>query len=206
MKKFFSVLLCITVMMCSVAGCGQGKKPSDKSNESDSNSVTADDSSTEASTGELDWNEAKKDITFDGKKIDFPFSVNDLGENYKMKYIYDSAFGDKSCDGEVVKINSDGSESTACYLTFYDLTADEYTDDTKCTEIRSRKPLTVQGIGEGSSLEDAEKLWGKPYKTDKVFAFYLSKSGTERIALKYDTETNKVESVYITLNFKEEWL
>ncbi len=206
-RKILGFILCMIITAGAMTGCGQSKESSDKSAKSGSYSVSEskyDSSSSEVSTGKLDWNEAKKDITFDGNKIDFPFSVNDLGEGYKMKYIYDSAFGDKSCSGEVVTVDSDGSEFTSCYLSFDDLTADEYTDDTKCTSILSPNDLTVQGIGKGSSLEDAEKLWGKPYKKDDIFAFFLSKSGTERIELKYDTETDKVKSVYITLNFKEE--
>ena len=186
------------MLMCSAVGCG-----ADKSNSSSTSESKSDSSLSEASTGSFDWNEVKNDITLDGKKIDFPFSVNDLGEGYKMKYIYDSAFGDKSCSGEVVMINPDGSESTSCYLIFDDLTADEYNDDVKCSSISNPKDLSVQGIGEGSSLEEAEKIFGKPYKKDEIFAFYLSTTGNERIELKYDTETDKVKTVYITLNFKE---
>lgn len=206
-KNILSFILCMIITACAMTACGHDKGTGNKSEEVDNYSVSTgndDNSLSEVSIGEFAWNVVKKDITFDGKKIDFPFSVNDLGEGYKMSYIYDSAFGDKICDGEVVRINSDGSESMACFLSFDGLTADEYTDDTKCTRISVTEDLIVQGIGKGSSLEDAEKLWGKPYKKDDIFAFFLSKSGTERIELKYDTETDKVKSVYITLNFKEE--
>lgn len=204
MKKIFSVLLCITVMMCSAAGCGQGKKPSDKSNESDSNSVTVDDSSTEASTDGFDWNEVKKDITLDGKKIDFPFSMNDLGEGYEMPNVSDDFFGENSCHGLVEKTDEYGASSWICTLYFDGLKSDEYNDDIKCTRITAADTLTVQGIGKGSSLEDAEKLFGTPYEKDDFIAFYLSKTGTERIEINYDSETNKVKAVEITLNFKEE--
>lgn len=89
----------------------------------------------EISTGKLDWNIAKKDITFDGKKIDFPFSVNDLGESYKMYSVYDTPLFDKCCSRRVVRINEDGLEAISCMLFFDNIIADEYNDDVKCSSM-----------------------------------------------------------------------
>ena len=195
-RKILSLFLCSVMLAGAACGCGV-----DNNLEPDS---TADSVGTTENLSEgFDWEKVKQDITFDGRKIDFPFCVNDLGKGYEMDYIYDSLFEEKCCDGAVVKVNDDGSEEKVCYLFFDGITAEEYTDDTKCSDISHADSLIVQGIGEGSSLDDAEKVFGKPYKSDEVFYFYLSKTGTERIELKYDKETKNVKSVQITLNFKE---
>ena len=186
------------MLMCSAVGCGADKSTSSSTPESKSDS-----SLSEASTGSFDWNEVKNDITLDGKKIDFPFSVNDLGEGYEMSNVTDDFFGENNCHGLVEKTDENGASSWICTLFFDNLKSDEYNDDIKCSRITAAQTLTVQGIGRDSSLEDAEKLFGKPYKKDDITAFYLSKNGTERIEINYDSETNKVKGVEITLNFKE---
>ncbi len=87
---------------------------------------------------------------------------------------------------------------------FFDgITAEEYTDDTKCSDISHADSLTVQGIGKGSTLEDAEKIFGAPYKSDDIFFYYLSKTGTERIELKCGENTKEVKNIEITFDFKE---
>ena len=62
---------------------------------------------------------------------------------------------------------------------------------------------TFSDIFKNHSNEDAEKIFGKPNKSDDVTKYYLSKSGKERIELYYDSETNKVTEVQLTLNPKE---
>ena len=89
---------------------------------------------------------------------------------------------------------------------FYGVKADDYNSSVKCSSIAFAPTLYVQGIGKGSSMEDAEKVLGKPYDTDKVANYYLSKSGKERITIYYDEETNKVEQIQIKCSVNEERL
>ena len=184
-RKILSVFLCTVMLAGAACGCGV-----DNNSEPDS---TADSVGTTENLSEgFDWEKVKQDITFEGKKIDFPFCVNDLGKGYEMDYIYDSLFEEKCCDGAVVKVNDDGSEEKVCYLFFDGITAEEYTDDTKCTRISNPESLIVQGIGKGSTLEEAEKIFGTPYKSNDIFFYYLSKTGTERIELRCDKNTKEV--------------
>ena len=195
-RKILSLFLCSVMLAVAACGCGV-----DNNSEPDSTADSV--GATENLSEGFDWEKVKQDITFEGKKIDFPFCVNDLGKGYEMDYIYDSLFEEKCCDGAVVKVNDDGSETKVCYLFFDGITAEEYTDDTKCTRISNPESLTVQGIGKGSTLEEAEKIFGTPYKSNDIFFYYLSKTGTERIELRCDKNTKEVKNIEITLNFKE---
>ena len=198
------LLLCSLIYISAFVGCGNESSKTDVSDNPNSTSQEQNVISSENSSEGFDWETVKQDITLDGKKIDVPFSVNDLGEGYKMGAVSDDYLGENSCHGLLKKSDENGANSWVCTLYFDGLKSDEYNDDIKCTRITAADTLTVQGIGEGSSLEDAEKLFGTPYEKTDLFAFYLSKSETERIEIRYDSETNKVERVDITLNFQEE--
>lgn len=201
-KQVFINVLCILIAAGALSGCEKKENVSDVSS-SESIVVTNSDTSSDGMSEGFDWETVKKDITLDGMKIDFPFSVNDLGEGYEIPYVTDDLMGENSCFGTVEKQGEYTSE-TICTVFFDEIKSDKYNDDVKCSSIAFADSLTVQGIKIGSSIEDAEKLFGKPNKSDDVTKYYLSKSGKERIELYYDSETNKVTEVQLTLNPKED--
>lgn len=201
-KQVFINVLCILIAAGALSGCEKKENVSDVSS-SESKVVTNSDTSSDGISEGFDWETVKKDITLDGMKIDFPFSVNDLGEGYEIPRIVDDLMGENSCFGTVEKQGEYTSEDI-CEVFFDNMKSDEYNDDVKCSSIAFADSLTVQGIKIGSSIEEAEKIFGTPYKTDSVTKYYLSKSGKERIELYYDSETNKVTEVQLTLNPKED--
>lgn len=192
--KTIPLLLSILLAVSPLAGCS-GRSP-------ETDPSAADTASQEQSgdvSGGFDWETVRQDITLDGMKIAFPFSVKDLGDDYEIRYVTDDLMGENNCYGTVEKKGEYTSE-TICMVFFDGIRSDAYDENVKCTRISSADTLTVQGIRIGSSLEDAEKLFGKPYWTGNDEKHYLSKSGKERIELYYDAETNKVTEVQITLN------
>ena len=182
-----------------LSGCGKNEKPSDLS---ESQPASAADSDQSLSEG-FDWETIRHNITLDGRKIDVPFSVNDLGEGYGISTINDDLFGENSCYGTVEKPGEYTSESV-CMVFFDGIKADSYNNDVKCSRISFADTLTVCGIGAGSSVKDTEELFGSPCKTDDTAKYFLSKSGKERIEIYYDPETDKVTEVQLNLNFKED--
>lgn len=195
-KQLFSIALGVLMVSALLSGCGKNENSSEVSG---SQSTTASDMDSSLSEG-FDWETVKQNITIDGKKIDFPFSVNDLGGDYEINNVID--WGEKNCQGLVVK--KDEKETWVCTLYFDDYSAEDYNDNVKCTSIMFANSLTVQDIGVGTAKEEADKVFGQPYKTDEKTLYYLSKNGTERIDVCYDPDTDKVTEVDIFLNFKEE--
>lgn len=197
-KQLLSISLSVLVVSSLLSGCG---KKEDSSDLSESQSITASDSETTLSEG-FDWETVKQDITLDGRKIDVPFSVNDLGEGYKISSVNDDLFGENSCYGTVEK--QDGYNSASVCMVFFDgIKSDSYNNDVKCTRISFADTLTVSGIGAGSAMKDAEKIFGNPYMSDDSAKYFLSKSGKERIEIYYDSETDKVKEIQLNLNFNE---
>ena len=195
-KQILYAALCMLMASCALSSCGSNKKESSVS-ESQSTSAVG---STSSSDG-FDWDIVKQDITRDGNKIDFPCSANDLGKDYIMSKINDDLFGENMCYGSVDK-PGEYTNTMICMVYFYGVKADDYNSSVKCSSIAFAPTLYVQGIGEGSSMEDAEKVFGKPYDTNEVANYYLSKSGKERITIYYDEETNKVEQIQIKCSVK----
>ena len=74
--------------MLAGAACGCGV---DNNSEPDSTAESV--GATENLSEGFDWEKVKQDITFEGKKIDFPFCVNDLGEGYEMDYLMEYSTG-----------------------------------------------------------------------------------------------------------------
>lgn len=197
-KQLLSISLSVLVVSSLLSGCG---KKEDSSSLSESQSTTVSDSETTLSEG-FDWETVKQDITLDGRKIDVPFSVNDLGEGYKISSVNDDLLGENSCYGTVEK--QDGYSSASVCMVFFDgIKSDSYNNDVKCTRISFADTLTVNGIGAGSAMKDAEKIFGNPYMSDDSAKYFLSKSGKERIEIYYDSGTDKVKEIQLNLNFNE---
>ena len=135
-----------------LTGCGKNEGSSDLS---ESQSVSASDSGQSLSEG-FDWETVRHNITLDGRKIDVPFSVNDLGEGYEIPTVNDDLFGEDSCYGTVEKPGEYYPEQV-CMVFFDGIKADSYSNDAKCTRISFADTLTVCGIGAGSSVKNAEE-------------------------------------------------
>ena len=84
-RKILSLFLCSVMLAGAACGCGSD-------NNSNPDSIADSVGTTENISEGFDWEKVKQDITFEGRKIDFPFCVNDLGKGYEMDYIYDSLF------------------------------------------------------------------------------------------------------------------
>lgn len=198
-KRLLWISLGAVIVSSLLTGCGKNEGSSDLS---ESQSVSASDSGQSLSEG-FDWETVRHNITLDGRKIDVPFSVNDLGEGYEIPTVNDDLFGEDSCYGTVEKPGEYYPEQV-CMVFFDGIKADSYSNDAKCTRISFADTLTVCGIGAGSSVKDAEETFGSPSMTDDTAMYFLSKSGKERIEIYYDTATDKVKEVQLNLNFKED--
>ena len=198
-QKRLPLILSAFIAISFLTGCANESQNTNRSDTSYAESQEQTDLTSDTQADGFDWESVRQDITLDGRKIDFPFSVNNLDKGYEIPYVTDDLFGENACYGTVEKPGEYVSE-TVCMVFFDGIKSDQYNDDVKCTRISSADSLMIQGIGKGSSFEDAEKILGKPYQSDDSARYYLSKSGNERIEVYYDAEdTDKVSEVQITI-------
>ena len=100
MKKRISMVLIMLMLTLTMVGCGDKAKEESttKATEESSNVSTekqdeAESMSGESAESEFDFSQVFDNIEINGKKVPFPFCLNDLGEGYEFKYIVDMQDG-----------------------------------------------------------------------------------------------------------------
>ena len=163
--------------------------------------------STLETTGKFDWDKAMSDFYIDDIKMKYPFSESVLGE--KFIFNVDEArytSGDEYGDGWLT-IVVDHKDHTSWWIfeaRYNGVTKETYKPDLAPDKIYSIPEPVIQGIKEGTLMEDVYALWGKPDETEETVissprtkVYYYGKEDGQRLCLRYDNTTNKVESIEI---------
>ena len=103
-------VICIAALMLALAfsGCGEKEKKADTTTVTKENETTTETKEgTSQSESEFDFSQVYDNIELNGKKIPFPFTLNDLGEEYDFKWdvvdMGDGLYGaDLAHNGETV--------------------------------------------------------------------------------------------------------
>ena len=112
-----SLLIVALMMMFVIAGCGDKNDSKEKETTTAGSTIagSVEENTKEnvegtvgdkESNGDFDFSQVFDNIEINGKKVPFPFTLNDLGEGYEFGYIVDmgdGSFGtDLMYDGKVV--------------------------------------------------------------------------------------------------------
>ncbi len=218
-KKPISALLA-AVMLCGLTGCSNeetSERISDEFSVSQSGEESYFQSETENIGGDLDFDNAVKSITIFGREVSFPFSINDLGEDFSLKEENMTTYGGStSCDllyqgkaiGTVTFADTDDLGSAQISdLMFGFIARDQgVTDELKELLYEKRgwysDPIEAEiaGLNFRSEISDAEKLLGAPEETkDDSVTF---KAETDGAYLKVEFYCGKVN--YISISLKGE--
>lgn len=214
MKKLLAFGLA-AVLACGFCGCANEESSSQTSSapQSVSTAVSSETSVKETANGDFDWDKAMSDFYIDDKKMikmKYPFSESVLGENFIFE-VDESQYtsGDEYGDGwlTVVVNHKDYNGWWLFKAQYKGITKDEYKPDLAPDKIYTISGPIVQGIKEGTSMENVYALWGKPDKIEegvisspRTKVFYYGKENGQRLCLRYDHTTNKVESISFEFN------
>ena len=193
MKKFFSVLLCTTMLMCSATGCGTDNKPSVDSKVEQSPSIEYE----TIEPPESGWTveSIASTIRLCGKPIELPFTVGSLGEEFELK-------------NNTGIVTYTGHES---FLTSFVKT--EKSDDLYSKTVRKissceyysdddfQNSFIINGVGIGSNKELVICALGQPdFQTDTAFEYYSNHIKSENYIVRLSFgDLDIVQSMFVNL-------
>lgn len=193
--KPFALLLA-AVLLCGTTGCSKNEE---RNSDPESPAVVSDSA---ISNGSFDWDKALSEFYIDGIKMEYPFSESSLGEDF--------TFDDKTYDEatDLLIITVDHKENNAGLWLFkaeyIGISPETYNYECVPSAIYSVYNPEIQGIKEGTLMDSVYALWGKPNEikdnpreTDYDSAVYYGKEDVQKIYVRYDNTTNKVESIQI---------
>ena len=201
-------ILLMTGMMALV-GCNETKndkadettKQAVETKENDSTKDTTQDKSDEYPYGTFDFEEACKHIEINGKKVDFPFTLNDLGDNYEF---VDCDDGHNGIYGGYIAYKGEKIFMMSCHETG-ELTRDSEINDIEIYSLSASEDImSICGIKKGIPIEDVIEVFGKAKKSfeDEVTGMYIYSCKEGMISFSYFTEKKTVSTISILLQIK----
>ena len=199
-------ILLMTGMMALV-GCNETKndkadettKQAVETKENDSTKDTTQDKSDEYPYGTFDFEEACKHIEINGKKVDFPFTLNDLGDNYEF---VDCDDGHNGIYGGYIAYKGEKIFMMSCHETG-ELTRDSEINDIEIYSLSASEDImSICGIKKGIPIEDVIEIFGKPTYApeDSVSGNYGYSEEKGLISFTYFTEKQKIYIIHIIAN------
>lgn len=210
MRKRLKRAACIWLMtgMMALVGCNEAKndkadettKQVVETKENDSTKDTTQDKSDEYPYGTFDFEEACKHIEINGKKVNFPFTLNDLGDDYEFvdcdEYVEGIYSGYIAYKGEkILTMSCEENDKLDRESIISDIGI--IPDD-----VDNENVLNICGIEKGISGEQVIEIFGKPTEVseDEVSGYYRYSSKKGFIRFSYYTEKSKVEYIKIIAN------
>ena len=164
-------MVCIVTLMLALSfgGCGDKEKKADTTAVTKENeTTTVSQEGTGQSESEIDFSQVYDNIELNGKKIPFPFTLNDLGEEYDFKWdvvdMGDGLYGaDLAYKDEIL---------ASVYM--YGKTLDSINRESEIVSIviyDNREQLfLINGINYNSNLSDVEQIF--PNMSKKYNRYY----------------------------------
>lgn len=211
--KRLAALTLAASLLCGIAGCSKEQAISPASgngvvSNSENVSISGFESDTTSileTTGKFDWDKALSEFYIDSIKMEFPFSESSLGENFIFK-IDEARYTSDDGNG-CLTVVVDYKDYNGLWLfeaQYKGITKETYKPDLVPDKIYSIDRPIVQGIKEGTSMDNVYALWGKPDETeqtvlssDRTKVIYYGKDDGQRLCLRYNNNSNMVESIEI---------
>ena len=153
-------MVCIVTLMLALSfgGCGDKEKKADTTAVTKENeTTTVSQEGTGQSESEIDFSQVYDNIELNGKKIPFPFTLNDLGEEYDFKWdvvdMGDGLYGaDLAYKDEIL---------ASVYM--YGKTLDSINRESEIVSIviydKREQLFLINGINYNSNLSDVEQIF-----------------------------------------------
>ena len=211
MRKRLKRAACIWLIasMVALVGCNEAKndkadettKQVVETKENDSTKDTTQDKSDEYPYGTFDFEEACKYIEINGKKVDFPFTLNDLGDDYEF---VDCDDGHNGIYGGYIAYKGEKIFMMSCHE------SGELTRNSKINDISiyslsaSEDIMSICGIKKGTPIEEVIRVLGKTKNIfeDEVSGMYIYSCKEGMISFSYFTEKKTVSTISILLQIK----
>lgn len=207
MRKRLKRVACIWLIasMVALVGCNETKndkayettKQVVETKENDSTKDTTQDKSDEYPYGTFDFEEACKHIEINGKKVDFPFTLNDLGDDYEFvdcdEYVEGIYSGYIAYKGEkILTMSCEENDKLDRKSIISDITIYSHNNDI----------LSICGLSKGTSLERVIEIFGKPTYApeDSVSGNYGYSEEKGLISFTYFTEKKEIYNIQIIAN------
>ena len=203
MKKRMSMVLIMLMLTLTMAGCGdKAKEESTTKATEESSSVSTDkqdeaeSASGESTESEFDFSQVFDNIEVDGKKVPFPFCLNDLGEGYELKYIVDMQDG--TCGARLYHGND---ELAIVYLLESDVNAVSEASLINGLTMDSiyEQKIKINGIDCDSSPQNIEKKFENlPKKVNEEYGNinYIA-SNSDNDVVWFAIEENKISTIRV---------
>lgn len=193
-------IACIVTLMLALSfgGCGDKEKKADTTAVTKENeTTTVSQEETGQSESEFDFSQVYDNIELNGKKIPFPFTLNDLGEEYDFKWdvvdMGDGLFGaDLAYNGERIAL-----------VYMYGENMKSITRNSKIIRLEiysSKKQLfTIKGINCKSTIDDVNNIFvNLPIRNNKnnEIGGYRASDGNGKV-FNIDINNNEITSITI---------
>lgn len=198
MKKIFSVLLCITMLMCSATGCGADNNSSIDSKAEQSQSIEYE----TINPPENGWTiESILNATYIcGKQLCYPLRLSDLGGDFHVDDSEKTEFSQK------VNVELKHNEENICSVMYFQSDVeDDYQNAEICMlgfcEFYTDNPssISINGITLGSCVSDVEEKIGSP-NNDKSYYYTYKSSENDKLLLSFSFDANeKVNDIQLFL-------
>lgn len=232
MRKKLLKLACLCVMVSTLAmgGCGNSEdtknstnevtttKESDTKEEATTKKDTKEETTTTEDTtedkaenqsgeypyGTFDFDEVCKHIMINGKQVDFPFTLNDLGDDYKFVRCddgYEGIYGGFiSYKGEEILMMACEEEN--------ELDRDSVISDISiyCEDVNKKDIINICGIQKGSEMEKVIETFGEPtvISEDSFSGLYYYKSEKGFVRFSYFKDNELVDDCKIIISSLEQ--
>ena len=201
--RFVSVLLSSALLCAALTSCGASSllnkdDSSDSSSKSAEKTTVSTEKETVADDGQFHFDNAVKSVEVCGKEVGYPFSINDLGDDFSLDT---KATSMSSGEQAVVVYHNDDTYGIITYLSSE--INGEINRDTVSSGIYvyaenyadyAAPPITVNGISLGDKREKVEAEFGKSELNRDDVDRYWETSGKEKY-IEFDYEDEKHETV-----------
>ena len=194
--RSISILLLTLVLMCAVSGCG--KKNEKKEDTTEKVTTTTESQSESGETGEsnFDFSQVFDNIEVNGKHVPFPFSLNDLGDEYEYTSIVDMGDG---TFGATLKYNN----NIIAYVYYKVDNKEDITRDSKVYRIdlspNGYQAVKINKIGCNDSAADVRKnIVGldEKFNDNGEITIMQKENNNNKILIFFDTNETII-SIYI---------
>ena len=212
MRKKFLKLVCICAMVSSLVmgGCGDTQETRDSTNEAattkenDTKEDTTSDKSGEYPYGTFDVDEICKHIEINGKQVDFPFTLNDVGEDYEFsrceEYVEGIYSGYISYKGkEILGISSEEDGELDRSSVISDISI-------YCDDVSKKDIINICGIQKGIEMEMVIEVFGQPTKISEgsFMEMYIYQTEKGMLTFSYFTDDRIVKDISIRVSGLEQ--
>ena len=191
-------------MILMVTGCGSESKGDKQTssgtvqeNQSTSGSESQSSDNNEGQESDFDFGQAFDNVEVNGKKVPFPFTLNDLGEDFSIDSIVE--MGDGTCGGTLYYKKADKLASVFMFID----SKDKFDNNTKINRFDLMESylqiIKVNGVDCNSSVNDVKNNYvglEEKYNSKNILSF-LKKIQDENVISIHVNENGNITSVSI---------